>query len=245
MAKVVPIRPRTDFRFAAGDQRVTILGATGSGKSTCGLWMLSHARFDTRPWIAIDFKRETIFDKVGFPPIQPLRLDSRLPKKKGLYLLSPRPGQDALLEQFLWRVWERENIGLYVDEASLMPDDSDAFRAVLQQGRSKRIPVIGCTQRPVNVARALFSEADFYCVYRMVDKRDYRVVEGFVPGDLSKPLPWHHWWWYDRTRDLLLRMSPVPPPNHVAATLNRTIPYTPNHWTPFAWNARTDSRKGA
>jgi len=32
------------FRWSGGDQRTTILGATGSGKSTCGLWMLAHQR---------------------------------------------------------------------------------------------------------------------------------------------------------------------------------------------------------
>lgn len=200
--------------------------------------MLSHARLDKRPWIAVDFKRERIFDQVGFPPIQALALTDKLPKKPGLYLVSPRPGQDELLEKFLWRIWEKENTGLYVDEASLMPERSDAFRAILQQGRSKRIAVIGCTQRPVHVARALFSEADFYCVYRMVDRRDYKVVEGFVPGELSVPLPWHHWFWYDRTRHQLLAMSPVPPPDHVAAELNQKIPYTPNNWTPFAWTSK-------
>lgn len=240
MADVIPIRQATDgFRFPAADQRVTILGATGSGKSTCGLWMLSHANFSKRPWIAIDFKREVIFDKVGFPPVQPLTLDVKaLPKKPGLYLVSPRPGQDDLLERFLWRVWERENIGLYVDEAMLMPDQSDSFAAILQQGRSKRIPVIATTQRPVQVVRGLFSEADYYCVYRMVDKRDYKVVEGFVPGDLSRPLPWHHWYWYDRTRDKLLAMSPVPHPDQVAARLNQVIPYKANAWTPFSWTAK-------
>ena len=160
-----------------------------------------------------------------------------------LFGVSPRPGQDDALERFLWRIWEKENIGLYVDEASLMPDDSDAFKAVLQQGRSKRIPVIGCTQRPVSVARAMFSESDYYCVYRMVDRRDYKTVEGFVPGDLSRPLPWHHWYWYDRTRNTLLTMSPVPPPETVAARLNQNIPYTPNAWTPFGWTAKRS--KGA
>jgi hypothetical protein len=226
------------FRFPGGDQRVVIMGATGSGKSTCGLWLLSHARLDARPWIAIDYKREAIFDQVGFPPIQPLKFGDKLPRARGLYLVSPRPDQDAPVDALLWKIWERENVGLYVDEASLMPDQSPAFRAILQQGRSKRIPVIACTQRPVSVARQLFSESDFYCVYRMVDKRDYKTVEGFVPGDLSQPLPWHHWYCYDRSKDVLLTMSPVPPPANVAAALNQKIPYTAKDWHPFAWNAR-------
>jgi hypothetical protein len=229
------------FRFPGGDARTTIIGATGSGKSTCGIWMLSAQRFDKRPWIAIDPKREEIFDAVGFPPIRPLGLNDPLPTKRGLYLVSPVPGQEDALEAFLWRIWRHENIGVYVDEAALMPDGS-AFRAILQQGRSRRIPCIACTQRPVSVARGLFSEANFVCVYRMVDRRDYKVVEGFVPGDLSAPLPRHCWRWYDRENHTLLNMAPVPPPATIAAELNRKIPYTPSAWHPFAWTGRPTGR---
>src|SRR5215469_6162212 len=116
------------FRWPGGDARTTILGATGSGKTTCGLWFLAHQRFDKRPWVVLDFKREAFFDKVGFPPIQALDLDDPPPRRPGLYLVAPRPGDDGRLEAFLWRLWEHENIGLYVDEAALMPD-GDAFPA--------------------------------------------------------------------------------------------------------------------
>src|SRR5271169_5361205 len=138
------------FRFPGGDARTTILGATGSGKTTCGVFMLAHQRFDVRPWIAFDFKREELFDFAGFPPIMPIGLFDPLPKRHGLYLCSPRPGEEDALETMLWRIWERGNIGVFVDEAALMPD-MDAFPAILQQGRSKRIPVIACSQRPVSV----------------------------------------------------------------------------------------------
>jgi hypothetical protein len=164
------------FRFPGGDSRTTVIGATGSGKTTCGVWLLAHQRLDKRPWIIVDFKREGIFDVVGLPPIQSITLTSRPPRKPGLYLVSPRPDEDEILEAWLWRVWERENTGLFIDEASLMPD-KDAFRAILQQGRSKCIPTIACTQRPVDVKRALFSEASYFCVYRMQDVRDYKTVQ--------------------------------------------------------------------
>lgn len=229
------------FRFGGGDARTTILGATGSGKSTCGIWMLSRQRFDVRPWIAIDFKREIIFDHVGFPPIQGLSLGDRLPRRHGLYLVSPRPGDEDELDRFLWRVWEHENIGLYVDEAALMPD-GDAWPAILQQGRSKRIPVIACSQRPVSVARGLFSEANFFAVYRMVDRRDYSVIQGFVPGDLGTPLPSHHWYWYDRERNTLLHMGPVPAPRLVAGELTQVIPTHSNAWHPWTWTGRPSGR---
>jgi hypothetical protein len=235
----------TPFRFPGGDARTTIIGATGSGKSTCGLWMLGHQRFERRPWLAVDFKREEIFDSIGFPPIRQIELDETLPRKPGLYLVSPRPGQDDLLESFLWRVWHRENVGLYVDEAALMPDHSDAFAAILQQGRSKRIPVIACTQRPVGVLRGLFSEASFICVYRLVDKRDYKIVEGFAPMDLSRELPTHHWYWYDVARHQQLAMTPVPDPDEVAAKLSGAIPYQPSGWHPWSWTSRPSGRSSA
>lgn len=231
----------TKFRFPGGDARTTIIGATGSGKSTCGLWMLSHQRLEHRPWIALDFKREEIFDHVGFPPIRQISLDDPVPKKPGLYLVSPIPGQSDLLEAFLWRVWTRENVGLYVDEAALMPE-GDAFPAILQQGRSKRIPVIACSQRPVGVARGLFSEASFICVYRVVDRRDYKIIEGFAPIDLEAPLPKHHWYWFDVARDVQLSMSPVPPPQEIADSLCAKLPYQPMGWHPFAWTSRPTGR---
>lgn len=231
------------FRFPGGDSRTTILGATGSGKSTNGLWMLAHQRFDKRPWIAVDFKREAFFDAIGFPPVQAIGLGDKLPKWPGLYLVSPRPDEIDELDLWLWSVWERENIGLYIDEAMLMPDGG-AFAAILQQGRSKRIPVIACSQRPVSVARGLFSEANFFAVYRMVDKRDYRTIEGFVPGDLSSPLPSHHWHWYDRERNTLLHMGPVPAPAKISAMLTDRIPYRPAAWHPFGWSGRPSAGRG-
>ena len=225
------------FRFPGGDARTTVLGATGTGKTTCGLWLLSHQRWDKRPWVAFDFKKEIIFDQVGFPPIQPLKLTDAPPKRPGLYLVSPLPGQGELLERFLWRLWARGNCGVYIDEAALMPD-GDAFPAILQQGRSKRIPVIGCSQRPVGVARGMFSEASYFCVYRLTDKRDYRLVEGFAPIDGAMPLPSHAWHWYDVASNELLAMSAVPKPELVAHRLRELIPYKPNHWHPFGWTSR-------
>jgi hypothetical protein len=230
------------FRFPGGDARTTILGATGSGKSTCGLWMLAHQRLSARPWIIFDFKRETFFDNVGFPPIQPLHLTAKPPKKPGLYLVAPRPGDDDLVESFLWRVWEAENIGLYVDEAPLMPEGGNAFQACIQQGRSKRIPIIACTQRPVGVARGLFSEANFICVYAVTDRRDYKLIEGFVPAEMSAPLPHHHWRWWDRERRVILNMKPVPHPDVVARELNENAPFIASSWHPFSWTARKTSR---
>jgi len=228
------------FRFPGSNSRTTIVGATGSGKTTCGLWMLAHQRFDKRPWLIVDFKAETVFDQVGFPPVEEIALSARPPRKNGLYLVSPLPNDDEALEEFLWRVFRRGNLGLYIDEAALMPSGG-AWQAILQQGRSKKIPVISCTQRPVSVARPVFSEAFFFCMYRLADKRDYRIAEGFIPADLAEPLPAHWWRWYDVEANRLLTMRPVPPPSKVAEELRLAAPQ-PTTYHPFRWTARPTGR---
>jgi hypothetical protein len=223
MAEIVRLNP-SGFRWPPGDSRTTLIGATGSGKTTAGLWFLSNARFDLRPWIVIDFKREILFDQVGFPPIRDIGWKLPGKKERGLFLLNPLPGQDVEVENFLWRVWDRGNIGLFIDEASLIPD-TKPIRAVLHQGRSKRIPTMACTQRPVDVPRAFFSEASFLCLWRVTDDRDLKIVRGFMPIP-RLDLPERHWLWFDVARNRLLRMRPVPPPRQVVDELRDALrPY--------------------
>jgi hypothetical protein len=209
------------FRFPGPDSRTTLIGATGTGKSTCAVWLWSHCNLN-RPWIVIDFKQDEIFDEIGMPPLEPISLDA-VPKKPGGYILAPAPGSEEGLEEWLWQIWERGGLGLVIDEAALMPD-KPAWQAILQQGRSKRIQVLACTQRPVFAKRALFSEASFFCVYRMQDRRDARVIEGFVPADLGRPLPQHHWYWYDVARNALLHMGPTPAPAAAAERMREALP---------------------
>ena len=230
----MPISNPALFRFPPGDSRLTLIGATGTGKTTAAGWFFAHARLDRRPWLIIDFKREELFDWVGFPPIRALPMGQMPPKERGVYLISPNPGQEDILEDMLWKIWRRGNIGLFIDEAALMPD-RDAWRGILQQGRSKHIPVIACTQRPVDVKRAVFSEASYFGVWRLQDERDAKVIRGFVPGWDNKPLPQHYWSWYDVARNNLLTMKPVPDKTAVADMIRQSIHASaPKRFTPFS-----------
>jgi hypothetical protein len=87
-------QPRSVFRFPGADSRTVVIGATGTGKTTFGLWLLSHMRFDKRPWVIMDYKGEALLDDVGFPPLRPLRL-GKMPGKRGVYVVSPRPGHSG------------------------------------------------------------------------------------------------------------------------------------------------------
>jgi hypothetical protein len=212
------------FRLPGAEDRTVVIGATGTGKTVFGAWLLSRQNFKARPWVCIDYKNEILWDMVGDPPMRDLRIN-QMPGKIGLYRLRVRPDQDEELEAWLWEIWSKENVGLFCDEASLLPKGS-AFKAVLRQGRSKRIPVISCTQRPVEVDREVFTEAQYVSVFRVQDKRDYKIVSDFTNGsDVSRPLPPHCSYWYDARQSHLFTLKPCPDAPILAERLKEEVPY--------------------
>jgi hypothetical protein len=199
--------PAEGFRLPGPRDRIAVLGRTGSGKTHFGVWLLSQANWPQRPWLIIDFKHDDFLRQLTTTE---LGLTERLPRQPGLYIVHPRPDQLEDVEGMLWRVWRRERTGLYADEGYLLPERG-ALQALLTQGRSKQIPVIMLSQRPVKVSRFVFSEADFFSVFHLNDKRDKDTVRSFAPVDLQRPLPRHHSHYYDVAEDRLYRMQPAPP----------------------------------
>lgn len=209
MAKIVPIRDGEKIRLPGPRDRITIVGATGSGKTVAALWHLSNASFDVRPWIVIDPKRDD--NIAAIEGAEEIQLWDPLPTAPGIYVVHPIPSQADHLDDFLMRVWEHENIGVWSDEG-YMCGDGNGLTACLTQGRSKKIPMILLCQRPVFVSRFCFSEATFVQIFDLNDKRDQKTVQNFAPQiPLSVPLPAHHSWYWDAVKRKLFRMTPVPP----------------------------------
>jgi hypothetical protein len=216
-----------EFQMPGASDRTVIIGPTGSGKTIGGAWILSRQRFDKRPWVALDFKGEELWDKVGDPPMRPLKL-GQLPGKTGLYRLEVLPGSEDELEAWLWKIWAKENVGLFIDEVSLVPQKA-AFKAILRQGRSKRIPVISCTQRPVDCDREVFSESQYRMLYGVEDKRDWQTIQGLFQHsqlDVLKPLPRHCSYWYDAKQKFCWRLKPTPKPDTIASEIRQAVPYS-------------------
>lgn len=215
------------FILPGAADRTVVIGPTGSGKTVAGAWVLSKQNFDKRPWIALDFKGEELWDRVGDPPMRPLKLGS-MPKKKGLFRMSVLPGQDDELEEWLWDIWQHENVGLFVDEVSLVPQKA-AFKAILRQGRSKMIPVIACTQRPVDCDREVFTESQYRMLFGIEDDRDWPVIKGLFRDsslDVRAPLPRHHSYWYDAKQKCCFHLKPTPPPDKIADDIRGKVPYS-------------------
>jgi hypothetical protein len=219
-------------KFAGpGDQdRFTIIGATGSGKTYAAMYNLSRRNYNIKPWIIYDFKGEELIARI--PEHQTIEFDSPLPERPGIYVLRPFPGQEDMVDEHMMRVWEREDIGVYIDEGYMVGQRSNGFRCLLTQGRSKRIPMIINSQRPVYMDRFVFSESQFFQIFRLQHSDDIKTVEKFVPRDLSalnagtdgQKLPRFHSYFYDVIDDKMYTWRPGPDESAILDNFDARMP---------------------
>lgn len=193
-------------RLPNDSQRLAIVGRTGSGKTQAAVYHLSRRNFDVMPWIIFDFKRDELINSID--RAQYLNVGV-IPERPGIYIVQPRKGQEDEVEAYLWEIWERGNIGVYVDEGFMI--DNDAFDTLLTQGRSLRVPMIVLAQRPVWITRFLWSEADFHQVFDLTIEDDVKTIQRNTGIDLkAKPLPEFHSWYFDVAQKHTVLLKPVP-----------------------------------
>lgn len=189
-------------------QRLVIVGSTGTGKTHAALWHLSRRDFDVRPWIIYDYKYDDLINSIE--GVIELGINSPVPKEPGLYVVHPDPEEKDELELQMRAIWRAENIGVYVDEGYMVGDRNNAFRALLTQGRSKHIPMIVLSQRPVWMDKFVFTESEFFQVFRLQNIRDVDRMEEFIPFSLNKRLPEYHSYYYDVAANKLNILRAVP-----------------------------------
>lgn len=207
------------FRFPSPQNRTTIGGSTGSGKSQFAVWFLSTRNIADRPWVIVDPKGDELIADL---PVLELSPGSKPPREPGLYVIRPLPGlHDDWLEQFFWQCWVQEDIGLYVDEGYRVPRNSKAFLALLTQGRSKHIEMITCTQRPVLCHPMLFSESDFLVLFRMNKPTDRDTMSDYISASVKKRLPEYNSYWYDVGQDACFPLKPAPSRDEILDRFDR------------------------
>jgi hypothetical protein len=214
-------------RLPQSDDRIAILGKTGSGKTVAGLWHLSKQDIDARVWVIIDFKGDVNINNID--KAQSIDYDTNLSKlKPGLYILRVMPDEEEELDAWFVKVWETENIGVMVDEGFMVGQRSRGFNMCLIQGRSKHITMIVLSQRPVWMSRYVLSEASFIQAFSLNDRDDTRSVKRFVEdrGNLSvlNRVPRYHSYYYDVSEDDLRVLSPVPPVDDILADIDGKLP---------------------
>lgn len=231
-------RPSRDFYFPGPDDRVSINGKTGSGKSTFAFWLFAEsADFDRKPWVIVDNKAvpEEIPQKLlNEEDAKLIKVKDAPPRAPGIYVIRPKHSDASAFAAWLWKAHDRGNIGLIFDELYMVPDFKNEgssgggpLKAILTQGRSKHIPVYGLTQRPVDVNLFMFSEAEFISVFYLKRREDRQRILSYVPDDDpqvakifdNRRLPDRWSRWYDDTRDIAQILHPAPPPKDILDTI--------------------------
>jgi DNA helicase HerA-like ATPase len=211
------------FTLPRDDEHTTIVGRNGTGKTQFGAWLLSQQNLSAKPWVILDYKGEELLNSI--PRIRQIDFGDT-PRHPGLYILKSRPDLDEPTEAWLWKIWEREHTGVFIDEGYMLPEiRKGAFSALLTQGRSKRTPVITLSQRPVRVDRAAFSEASHLIAFDLNDKRDHKSLEEVVPtGFMRESIPKYHSRWYSVKKDKTWIVKPVPESDEIIDTINEQLP---------------------
>lgn len=208
-------------RLPNDQQRLAIVGATGSGKTQAAQWHLSHRNYHEMPWIIYNFKADESIDSI--PYIRELELD-QLPTLPGVYVTHPLPDDDdEIVAAQMKAIWTRGNIGIWVDEGYMIPRSNRSFRTLLTQGRSKHVPMIVASQRPVWMDRFVFSESDFFQVFRLQHKKDRASMSEIVPANFDVQLPEYHSYYYDAGRNSVTAMRPVPDIRTIHATFAQRL----------------------
>jgi hypothetical protein len=204
------------FRLPSDSERCAIVGRTGSGKTQAAEYQLSRRSFDVMPWVVYDFKREAMLARI--PGVEELELDE-CPDEPGLYITHPLPDSQDEVEAHMWQLWERGHVGIYIDEGYMVGAYNKAFNAILTQGRSKQMPMIILSQRPVFLSKFVFSEADFFQVFFLTDQLDRDKMRQYLPSDVEdERLPEYYSYWYDVKADQLLVLKPVPSESEILGT---------------------------
>jgi hypothetical protein len=206
-----------DYRLPTSSDRTLFVGRTGSGKTVAACWCLSQSNFRSAPWLVFNHKNTRLIDSIEGAEFVDL---DYLPKKPGIYIYHPIPDvDDDAVTRLLWHVYQRGNMGVYYDEGMMINPRDPANKALLTQGREKRIPMITASQRPVGLARNVITEADFIQSFQLTDDDDIKRIREIVPFDMREymktraneapKLGEYYSLWYDVKRNVLLRISPV------------------------------------
>jgi len=197
------------IRLPDDSSRCAILGATGSGKTVAELWHISNKDIETRAHLIYNFKRDQNID--GIPHARHIGMDE-IPIRPGLYIVHPGPNDGDDVEKQMWEIWRRGGIGVHIDEGYMIGKNNGAFRALLTQGRSLKIPMTILSQRPVWMDRFVLSESEFFQVFRLQHRKDRATVQEFIPDEhnISERLPEYHSYYYDVGRNEMTPLSPVP-----------------------------------
>jgi DNA helicase HerA-like ATPase len=178
------------FGTVQGDDRVTIFGTSGSGKTEFAKRLLYGRVFDG---IIVDTKLNE--DWSALPTVKGADIYQIIAgARRGLYhWATPETfvTDEMEREKFFSTVYRAGSRTIYVDELlDVAPNANsfpDALKVIATRGRSAKVGLWTTTQRPKDIPLFAFSEAKHMYVFTLNLKGDRQRVEELC----ERQIPWH------------------------------------------------------
>lgn len=164
--------------------RATIVGMTGSGKTT-----LVRALLAVRAYVVV-LDMKGLIRWAGYERHETLQslIQSKHPRL--VYAPNYIEMQDwDTIDRFFEWIYRRRNTTLYVDEVySVCRNNKIPFyyNAVLTRGREKKISVLSAVQRPKMIPITILSESEHFYLFRLQIRDDRKRVQEITGVDEAR-----------------------------------------------------------
>jgi hypothetical protein len=194
-----------------GDQRITIMGQTGSGKSVISRFLLEGMRKKRWRIVIVDPKKDWmkyLGKKYEFAEGKSLGtvnnpvLVKDFNPKLAVQIFQPLEW-DHTCEVFFKAVIATRNTIVYIDEITQLASAVTVpreLKIIWQQGRSLNIGAWCSTQRPKGIPVMIKDQSEIWFLFRINNIDDRKVVRGYIPLEetpevVARPLP-KFWFWF-------------------------------------------------
>lgn len=171
------------------NERVAIIGMTGSGKSE----LIKHFLRPMNRILVIDPKHTFKLD--GFSRARKLPMFGN--NFKVIY--RPRWEDDFDLSRLIARLNKMRDVTIYVDELSTIteqfPETIGMLADVVRTGRERRVAVWSAMQRPRWIPRIFLSEAEVFFQFFLNAMEDKAYMAQYIGREVLEDIEFHDFWY--------------------------------------------------
>lgn len=182
------------------NDRVTIIGKTGSGKT----WLGKMYARGFKNVLVLDTKGTFTWE--GAPVIR--TLDKLMKVGEGKFIYRPIDSEMNVdfFDAFFEFAYKRRHTVVFVDElAQVMPNPHDIlpnWQNIMQRGRELNVGIFNCTQRPRGVPKMTFTESEHTFCFRLKLDDDRKHVAEYMGKEIvDHRLKGHEFFYMHETFD--------------------------------------------